>query len=102
MDQETLNTLIALLGGGLILPIIGVLKKQTTGTVMEDYVRWELVTGILLLGLTWGVCHFLAPTMTIAEVVKLGLTATGAASMVYGGALTAKIVKNKNDHAIGG
>jgi len=102
MDQDTLRTLLELFAGGLVLPIIGVLKHFTANTWIDDYIRWELITGLLLIGLTFVVCHFWAPTFSINEIIRTGLAVGGGASMIYGGKKTLEVIKNKNDHAIGG
>ena len=99
LDQETLRTLIELFGGALVLPLIGVLKRLASGTWIDDYLRWELITGLILIGITFIVCRYWLPTLTLNEIVRTGMAVAGGASMWYGGKKTVDVVVNKNNHS---
>ena len=96
MDQDTLRTLLELFGGGLILPIIGILKHFTAGTWIDDYIRWEVITGLLLIAVTFVVCHFWVPLMPISEIIRTGLAVGGGTSIIYGGKKTVDAIRNQS------
>lgn len=100
MDQTVLQTIIAAIAGGIIIPVVDQLKKFG----FSDWIRPEFLTGLLLFGATWAVCHFFAPLMTWGEIVQIALSATGGASIIYGattkdGLGIRSALKNKNDHS---
>lgn len=80
MDVETIATLLAVIGGGLIIPLIGGLKA----TAITNYVRPEFLKVVLLTLTAWGLSAWLMPELTASEIIQLGLAATGAGTVLYG------------------
>lgn len=82
METELIQTLMQFFLGGLIIPLVGLLKKTV---LVGQVLRPEFVTGILAIAVAFGLQQWLAPEMTTKEVINLGLAATGVTSIMYGG-----------------
>ena len=87
METEVIQTLMQFFVGGLIIPIVGLLKKTI---LVGDTLRPEFVTGMLAIVVAFGLREWLNPAMTITEAVNLGLATAGVTSIMYGGK---KVVK---------
>ncbi len=89
MELETLQTAVAFIVGGLVIPLVGAIKQ----TIIVNYVRPEFLTALLAIGITAGLGTWLAPELSINEIIRLGLAAVGGTSIIYGGKKV--IVKKK-------
>ena len=88
MGNETLTTLLAIVVGGVVIPIVGVIKK----TVVVNYIRPEFLTAILAIVAAYGLSLWLVPGITIDDLIRLALASVGGTSLIYG---TTKIVNGK-------
>lgn len=90
MEVETIQQWLPYIGGGIIVPIIGLLKK----TPLFNVVRPEFLKLILFALTTWGMFAWLYPefVLTFAEVMDIAFQGVGVAVTIYGGV---KVVKKR-------
>ena len=84
-----IQTLLAVIAGGLVIPLVGGLKA----TGVSNYVKPEFLKFALLTLAAWGLSAWLMPELTTSEIIQLGLAATGAGTVLYGGK---KLLTNKS------
>ena len=82
MDIETLQTLLAIVAGGVVIPVVGMLKM----TKITLFVRPEFLKFGLLALTAWGLIAWLYPDVPtdIKQIIDLALQATGAGTILYG------------------
>lgn len=82
MEVETVETLLAVVAGGLVIPLIGGLKA----TALTNYVRPEFLKFIILALAAWGLMAWLYPDapIVVQQIIDLALKATGAGTVLYG------------------
>ena len=85
---ETLNLIMPQIIGGLIIPVVGALKKYTSfvGTVVPG----EFVQSLLAVIATLILTTFIPTDMTFHEIIKFGLEMVGTTTILYGGVKMAK------------
>lgn len=79
VEQGTLLTILAVVVGGVIIPIVNGIKK----TVVVNWVKPEFITFILAAGAAYGLTAWLEPGTPIMDVLQLALATTGVTSIAY-------------------
>lgn len=93
--METLQILLGLFAGSIPL-VIGQLRK----TRIVEWVKPELISGVLAIAVCWLLSLVLVPDMTFHTIVILGLAVVGGSTVATGAAKynesTHSLVKGKN------
>ena len=85
LEQGTIVTLLSIVVGGVIVPVVGGLKK----TVIVNWIKPEFITFVLAGLSAWGLLVWLDPVQLITpmlaatKILTLALATTGATSLVY-------------------
>jgi hypothetical protein len=81
-QYETLNFLIPLILGLVVMPLVGLMKRFTfvgKGKALDP----SQITIVFLIFSLWGISHIVPPAMTFMEAVKYGLMVSGGVLLAY-------------------
>lgn len=87
-SNETMNLLLPFIIGGLIMPLVGALKKYVA--FVGNVIPPEFVQGILIMITVYFLSAYFSPDMAIADVVAYSFQVTGGVTIAYGGVKIAK------------
>lgn len=85
---DTLNLIMPQLIGGLIIPIVGLLKKYVA--FVGNVIPAEFVQSALAVAAAFILTSLIPTDMSIHETIKFGLETVGTTTILYGGVKVAK------------
>ena len=90
--NEVMTMLLPFIVGGLIIPLVGALKKYVA--FVGDVIPPEFVQGVLIMITVYFLAGYFSPEMTIAEVIDYSFKVTGGVTIAYGGVKVYKKISN--------